>query len=436
MNFDRRTLLKTTGTLTVLSIAGCLSSPSEKLGEAEITKENNTITLTQNFSSTADDVQVRLKYRSMMTGETGVINSFSTDELTKSNNKYQKNISKETIFEEIPEDEPVELFTESQVKEYTTQSEPLKTDSYLGSTYHMLKFESESMNYTDTDKLINSQNDDGSFDINKIHTLESDDTIQYKIVFFINESRLKSYTKEGEQSKRTGFLPFFFDLEVPKNEKEVLQEVAESGQITWQDFDKEIFTEIGDMTYYERDIFKDFANQITAQVNQQKLSTFRDISDLKILLHIYDKLIDYDYGTIREDDSVHLKYFSQILYDKSSICQGTTFSIASVMHHLGYDVGMQLVVNTELHEYPNGFHIEPTVNVKTDKLEYLRDEYPRQYSEPDRILNDIPEDEVEDHAVAYPGKTIGENWDTRVDRYEKERVPVTLVQMEYLEADS
>ena len=438
MNFDRRTLLKSGGgSLSILPIAGCLSNqsenipPSEKLGETETTKDGNIITLIQNVSSDARDLQLNLKYRSTVSGETGIVNTNA--ELTKSDSQYKKDVDTRDIFEYIPEDEPVELFAEAKLKDYTTHSDVVETNSYYGGTYHMLKYETDSMNQIDTDKAVRLTQiyDDGlnNIDINKIDIWESEGMIHYKIVFFAHIYQFNKYLNRDHGGKDDGeVIPFFFDLKVPKNEKEVLQQVAETKQITWRDFHKEVSTEIGDVTYYERDIAKEFADQIEKQINHYRTNGFENIYDITLLLLIWEKLIDYDYGTIQEDEW-HLKYLSQILYDKEAICQGTTFGIASILHNLGYDVGMQVIVNKSEWEYPNGYHMEPTVKLENEAFEDPS-------SEPDKILDGLPEDELENQAVVYPRKKIGENPKRRLTTNKAEKITVNRVRMEYLEADS
>lgn len=437
MNVNRRTLLKSAGgTLTILPIAGCLSSsPSEKLGETKITKENDTITLLQNVSSTADSIQLNLKYESTITGETGVVNSFSGDELTELESQYKKSISKENVFEDIPEDEPVELFAEAQLEDYTTQSTSLETSAgYSRSTYHMLKYETDSVNYIDTDEAESSREDYYNIKSNTLHVWESDGMIHYKIAFFIPIGLLEEYYLNTNLPEYSRLIPFFFDLEVPKKEKEALQEATESDKITWKEFQKEVSTEIGDIIYYETDLIKEFANQIENQINQYKTDEFTNVADIKLLLSLYDDLIEYDYGTLR-GESTWLKYFSQILYDKSCICQGTTFSIAGILHNLGYDVGMQVFVEPD-REYPNGYHIQPTVNPRNDTFERLKEEYPDQYKGPDKILDGLPEEKIKNQVAVYPEKMIGKNSKEVFDSQKSKLIPVKRVQMEYLEADS
>lgn len=431
MTLNRRNLLKiSSGSLLTIPLAGCLSSPSEKLGDMQVSKSEDSFTLSQQTEGDLKNIQLKLTYESMTSDDVGTLKTFTESDLKNKYNKYTKQISKENVFTELPEGKPVKVYLESSLKgsEFTKSK-------LIGSRYYMVRYVTGGTeHHVDTDMVKESVEGD-SISVNKLHKWESEQKIHFKIFYNMPYNALKSVENSlpMEDREYVQFIPFVFDLSISKDKKDTFDELRENRKITWQQFHKEVKTESGTIKYYEQDMVKDFANQIKSQLTHYDRD-FSGIKDVTLLLRIWDDLIEYDYASL-ESDELNLKYFSQILYDGDSICQGTTFSIASILHQLGYDVGMQAIVEKHKWDYPNAFHMEATAELNHEYLEEART-ISDKYTGPDTVLDDIPEDEVENHHIVYPGKPIGENPSERWDTKQTEFVEVERVQMEFLESNS
>lgn len=427
MNVNRRNLTKAVGSTLLLPIAGCLKSSSEKLNELVIEKNGNSISITQNTTTELNNLEVRLKSQSLHSDSTKTLQTFQLSDLTKNNNKYTTTISKDKIYSSLPEDEPVELYAESKLDDYVNTSEMLTS---LDRPYYMLKYYADSeYHYVDTDTVEKSIEDD-TVTRNTIHHWESEDTIHFKIFFTTTVEQLEPWhRKDLTMTGQLKFVPFLFDLSLSKDKKKDLENLKDKGVIEWSDFSKEFTTEsTGTTKYYELSLIKSFASQLQSQM-QTLPYDLHQLADIKLVLRFFNKMIDYDYAKLGSYNTP--QFLFQTLSKQSCICQGTTFNIAGILYQLGYNVGSQLLVEKPQYDYPNGYHIEPTVEVPPHLFDSLaKESFGSFINPPDKTVNGITQSEIRDQMVLYPAYPIGVT-----ERVIDTRAHIR-VQNEYVKADS
>ena len=396
-NFDRRTLIKATGGSLLVPLAGCID-PAETLADLSFDPDGDTITATQELDSRKlRSLQIRFKWRSMYTDETGTLKTFSESELTKNDNTYTAELPKDQIFENIPTEEPVNIVLESTLGDYTKTSPD--------DDYYMLKYQADGTTHTvdRSDVMDSFSREKNSFEVSTFHQWETEDTVHFKILYI----SLKDWLSLNDTDKGTYMsyenYPFLFTLSIPKKKQQALNEYRESiSMITWREFQEEVSVADETFHYYEQDMVTDFATQITTQLNNYGLT--RDGTDLQLALWVFDKFIEYDFGGMRNPE-YNLRFFSQILEDQECICRGTSFGIASVAYQLGYDVGLQALVESEKYDFPGAFHMEPTVVIEdNDEIDEKYEKFPR-YQNADDFVNGVPSDIR--HIVVYPGRPVG-----------------------------
>ena len=420
-NVDRRTLLKAgAGGSLLVPLAGCID-PAETLADLSFNAGEDTITARQELASRKlRSLQIRFKWRSMYTDETGTLKTFSESELTKNDDTYTAELSKDQIFEDIPTEEPVNIVIESTLGDYT------KTSS--DDDYYMLKYQADGTTHTvDKDAVMRSFSyEENKENTSKIYQWETEDTLHFKMLYI---SRLKSLDLNDTDGIKyfNEHRPFLFTLSIPKKKQRALNEYRDSiSMITWREFQQEVSVADETFHYYEQDMVTDFATQITTQLNNYGLT--RDGTDLKLVLGVFDKFIDYDFGGL-DNPEYNLRFFSQILEDQECICRGTSFGIASVAYQLGYDVGLQALVESEKYDFPGAFHMEPTVVIEdNDEIDEKYEKFPR-YQNADDFVNGVPSDIR--HIVVYPGRPVGYLPTSKTSF----RTEVKRVQFDYLAQD-
>jgi len=394
-NVDRRTLIKATGGSLLVPLAGCID-PTETLADLSFDPDGDTITATQELDSRKlQSLQMQFKWRSMYTDETGTLKTFSESELTKQDNTYTAEVSKDQIFEDIPTEEPVNIVLESTLGDYT------KTSS---DDYYMLKYQADGTTHTvDKVDIIESRSHiEHTYKINTMHQWETEDTLHFKILY-INPLESLDLDDKGNSYNLWKNLPFLFTLSIPKEKQQALNEYRDSlSMITWREFQQEVSVVDETFHYYEQDMVTDFATQIKTQLNNYGIN--KTGADLQLALGVFDKFIEYDFGGMRNPE-YNLRFFSQILEDQECICRGTSFGIASVAYQLGYDVGLQALVEPHKYEFPGAYHMEPTVVIQdTDEIDEEYKESPRYKQNADDFVNGVPSDIT--HSIVYPGRPI------------------------------
>ena len=418
-NFDRRTLIKATGGSLLVPLAGCID-PAETLADLSFNAGEDTITARQELASRKlRSLQIRFKWRSMYTEETGTLKTFSESELTKSDDTYTAELSKARILEDIPTEEPVNIVIESTLGDYT------KTSS--DDDYYMLKYQVDGTTHTvdQKDVMGDISNEENKENTSKIYQWETEDTLHFKMLYI---SRLESLDLNDTDGIKyfNEHRPFLFTLSIPKEKQQALNEYRDSiSMITWREFQEEISVADETFHYYEQDMVTDFATQIKTQLNNYGIT--KNGADLQLALGVFDKFIDYDFGGL-DNPEYNLRFFSQILEDQECICQGTSFGIASVAYQLGYDVGLQALVEADKYEFPGAYHMEPTVVIQDTEL--IDEEYkqsPRYKQNADEFVNGVPSDIT--HSIVYPGRPI------RFVGALLERTGTKRVQFDYLAQD-
>jgi len=424
-NVDRRTLLKAgVGGSLLVPLAGCID-PAETLSDLYTDREEDTIRVTQEIDSRKlRSLQIRFKWRSMYTDKTGTVKTFTESELTKNDDTYTAELSKEQIFENIPTEEPVHIELESTLGDYT------KTSS--NDRYYMLKYQADGTTHTvDRDTVENSYSqEDHSYKVSTLHQWETDDTIHFKILYISGMDWLDIRTRRRRETYSPDeFYPFLFTLSIPKEKQQALDEYRESlSMISWREFQQEVSILDETFHYYEQDMVTDFATQIKTQLNNYGIT--KEGADIKLLTGFFYEFIDYDYGGMRNPE-YNLRFFSQILEDEECICRGTSFGLASVAYQLGYDVGLQALVEVNKYDFPGAYHMEPTI-VFEDTPEELEKLYEQNiaYSKPDEIINGISSDVT--HNVIYPGRAVGWSETRKANEAGTKKMEVNRVQFDYL----
>ena len=399
-NFDRRTLVKATGGSLLVPLAGCID-PAETLADLSFDPDGDTITATQELDSRKlRSLQMRFKWRSMYTDETGTLKTFSESELTKNDNTYTAELPKDQIFEDIPTEEPVDIVLESTLGDYT------KTSSYEGLyDYYMLKYQADGTTHTvdKNDVMGFFSTEEKEENTSKIYQWETDDTLQFKMLYISPLESLELDDTDRLTYNFSDHLPFLFTLSISKEKQQALNEYRDSlSMITWREFQQEVSVVDETFHYYEQDMVTDFATQIKTQLNNYGIN--KTGADLQLALGVFDKFIEYDFGGMRNPE-YNLRFFSQILEDQECICRGTSFGIASVAYQLGYDVGLQALVEPDKYEFPGAYHMEPTVVIQdTEMIDEEYKQSPRYKQNADEFVNGVPSDIT--HSIVYPGRPI------------------------------